>query len=40
MAEKEFLALLREAIRQQFFSEEFLSDLGKTIGEHIGVFDS
>ena len=32
MAEKEFLALLREAIRQQFFSEEFLSDLGKATG--------
>ncbi len=32
ISEEEFLALLREAMRQQFFSEEFLSDLGKATG--------
>lgn len=41
IAEKEFLALLREAIRQQFFSEEFLSDLGKaTRGEETNRYSA
>jgi len=33
MGEKELLALLQEAIRQKFFSIEFLSELVKAISE-------